>query len=135
MSGERKMDITKTIGLNTYILKNVQIKKAIKESTGEIKEETKTENTQITNKQVSADDVLSFMANQSICMKPEFTNSLNVAKFADEEQYLRIWNMMKEFEASVEMGLKTFNGEFPNAKISEKSKLYTVLNSLERTDL
>lgn len=129
------MDITKTIGLNTYILKNVQIKKTIKESTGEVLEETKTESKQITNKQMSADDVLSFMANQSICMKPDFTNSLNVGKFVNEEQYLRIGNMMKEFEASVEMGLKTFDGEFPNAKISEKSKLYTVLNSLERTNI
>lgn len=129
------MDISKSIGINTYILKNIQTKKVIKENTGEVLEETKTENTQITNKPISANDVLTFMANQSICMKPDFVKSLNVAKFVDEEQYSRIGNMMKEFEASVENGLKTFNGEFPNAKISEKSKLFTVLNSLERADI
>ena len=128
------MDISKSIALNTYMMKNVQIKKTVKESTEEIKEETKTENVQFTNnKQVSANDVLSFMANQSICMKPEFINSINIAKFADEEQYSRIGNMMREFEESVESGLKTFNGEFPNVKISEKSKVFTVLNSLERS--
>ena len=129
------MDISKSIGINTYILKNVQVKKTIKENTGEVSEETKTESAQITNKPISPNDVLSFMENQSICMKPNFTKSLNVSKYVNEEQYLRIGNMMKEFEASVENGLKTFDGEFPNAKISEQSKLFMVLNSLERTNI
>ena len=129
------MDIAKSTGINTYILKNVQTKKVIKENTEEVSEESKTESTHITNKTVSANDVLTFMANQSIYMKPDFIKSLNVAKFADEEQYSRIGNMMREFEEGVETGLKTFNDEFPNIKISGKSRLFTVLKSLERTDL
>ena len=129
------MDIAKSTGINTYILKNVQTKKVIKENTEEVSEKSKTESTHITNKTVSANDVLTFMANQSIYMKPDFIKSLNVAKFADEEQYSRIGNMMREFEEGVETGLKTFNNEFPNIKISGKSRLFTVLKSLERTDL
>jgi len=129
------MDISKSIGINTYILKNIQTKKTVKEEKTEVTEEKTTEKTQIIQKQIPANDVLTFMANQSMCMKPDFVNTINVAKFADEEQYSRIGNMMREFEASVENGLKTFDGEFPNAKISQKFKLYTVLNSLERAGI
>ena len=129
------MDISKSIGINTYILKNIQTKKTVKEEKTEVTEEKTTEKTQIIQNQIPANDVLTFMANQSMCMKPDFVNTINVAKFADEEQYSRIGNMMREFEASVENGLKTFDGEFPNAKISQKFKLYTVLNSLERAGI
>lgn len=129
------MDISKSTGINTYILKNIQTKKTVKEENKEVIEEKTTEKTQITKKQIPANDVLTFMANQSMCMKPDFVKNINVAKFADEEQYSRIGNMMREFEASVENGLKTFDGEFPNVKISERLKMYTVLNSLEKTGI
>ena len=129
------MDISQSTGINTCILKNVQIKKTVKEENKEVIEETKTEKTQITRKQIPANDVLTFMANQSMCMKPDFTKSINVMKFADAEQYSRIVNIMREFESSVENGLKTFDGEFPNVKISERFKMYTVLKSLEKNGI
>lgn len=129
------MDIGNSMGINTRLLKNVKITKTVNEETKEVVEEKRQENTQIYQKPIPADDVLKFMANQSMCMKPSFTKTINVKKFVNEEQYSRIGNMMREFEASVENRLKTFDGEFPNVKISEKSKIYTILNSLERTDI
>jgi len=127
------MDISKSIGINTYILKNVQTKKVVKEEKTEVTEDA--EKKQITQNHIPAADVLTFMENQSMCMKPDFVKTINVAKFADEEQYSRIGNLMREFEASVENGLKTFDGEFPNVKISQRLKMYTVLNSLTRADI
>ena len=127
------MDIKKSIGINTYTtMYNLKVKKTENKQT-EVAEENLTKNVNSENKQISANDVLTFMANQSACMKPEFHKTINVTKFVNKEQYDRIGNMMREFEASVENGLRTLEGEFPNKRISQNAKLTIVLNSLERT--
>lgn len=118
-------------GINLYSLRSAQMKKELKKETLGDKEEKKT--VDITKKtEIAPNDVLSFMASQAVSMKVDVTQTLKVTKCADTTEYQRISDMMKEFEAEVEYGLKTFDGEFPNIKISEDSKMKLVLNSLER---
>ncbi len=121
-------------GINLYSMRSSQIRKELKEKLG-VTEQTQTQQKTETQKnEMPASDVLNFMANQSVSMQVD-VKCTGVGKLAASDQYRRIETMMKEFEAEVESGLQTFNGEFPNLNISESSKLNVVLNSLERTGI
>lgn len=122
-------------GINLYSMRGAQMRKALKEETLGETEQTQTIQKSKTTSEMAPTDVLSFMANQSVSMKIDVTQTLKVCKYVDGEQYQRISGLMKEFEAEVESGLQTFNGEFPNIKISEDSKMNLILNSLERRRL
>ena len=122
-------------GINLYTLKSTYIKKVTKKETLGGEQENKTiQKTQHT-KETAPNNILDFMENQCISVKADVKKTLKVCKITDSSQYQRISDMMKDFESEVESGLVTFNGEFPNIKISEESKMKFVLNSLERTYL
>jgi len=129
------MDLIGGIGL--YSLQNMQVRKKLKESMGGEQQTTVQQNiTQSqTKSEVSAQDVFNYMANQSLSLKVDVKKTINVCKFVDNQQYERISSMMKDFETTVETGMQTFNGEFPNLNLSDNSKLKLVLNSLDKVNI
>lgn len=123
-------------GINLYSMQSAQVQKKLKESLGvEEQVTTKTEVKAQKNTEMNAQDVLNFMANQSVSLKVDVKKTIKVCHIASGEQYERISNMMKDFEARVESGLQTLGGEFPNLNLSENAKMKIVLNSLDRASL
>lgn len=118
-------------GINLYTLKGAQMRKSLKEETTGVQEQTKTFNTE-KKCELAADDVLKYMANQSVSMQIDVKQTLKTERIVDKDPYSKIADMMKDFEEQVESGMKLLNGEFPNLKISEDSKLKLVLSSMER---
>ena len=120
-------------GISMYSLQGAKIRKEQKSRLG-VEEQTQTtteSKTQTQTKEVKADDVFGYMANQSLSMRVDVQKTIKVCKFANSEQYQRIGDMMKEFEAEIESGLQTLQEDFPNLNISDKAKMKLVLNSME----
>ncbi len=120
-------------GISMYSLQGAKIRKEQKSRLG-VEEQTQTiteTKTQSQTKEVKADDVFGYMANQSLSMRVDVQKTIKVCKFANSEQYQRIGDMMKEFEAEIESGLQTLKDDFPNLNISDKAKMKLVLNSME----
>ncbi len=119
-------------GINLYTLRSTYIKKVTKKETLGGEQENKTIEITKNTKETAPNNILDFMENQCISVRADVTKTLKICKITQSNQYQRISEMMKDFEAEVESGLSTFNLEFPNIKISEDSKMKVVLNSLER---
>lgn len=118
-------------GISMYSLQGAKIRKEQKSRLG-VEEQTQTiTETKTQTKEVKADDVFGYMANQSLSMRVDVQKTIKVCKFANSEQYQRIGDMMKEFEAEIESGLQTLKDDFPNLNISDKAKMKLVLNSME----
>lgn len=121
-------------GISMYSLQGAQIKKNLKKETG-VTEQTQTiteTKTTTQTKEVKSDDIFGYMANQSASLRVSVNTKIKVCKFVNSEQYQRISDMMKDFEAEIESGMQTLKGEFPNLNISESSKMKIILNSMER---
>lgn len=124
-------------GINLYSMQSGQVNKILKKTLcngEEITEKTEI-NAQKTN-QMSSKDILGFMANQAVAMKVDVSKTIQIKKLTSSvsaEEYERIGNMMKDFENNIEQGLQTLNGEFPDLKLSENSKLKLVLQSMDKT--
>lgn len=118
-------------GISMYSLQGAKIRKEQKSRLG-VEEQTQTiTETKTQTKEVKADDVFGYMANQSLSMRVDVQKTIKVCKFANSEQYQHIGDMMKEFEAEIESGLQTLKDDFPNLNISDKAKMKLVLNSME----
>lgn len=62
--------------------------------------------------QLSADDVLSFLAQSAAVVAPK---KIDPSKYVDKESEARIAGFMADFEDRVAEGLAAFSAEFPNA--------------------
>lgn len=116
-------------GISMYSLQGAKIRKE-QTDRPEVTEQTQPI-TETKTKEVKADDIFGYMTNQSLSMKVDVQKTIKVCKFANSEQYQRIGDMMKEFEAEIESGLQTLQEDFPNLNLSDKSKMKLVLNSME----
>lgn len=77
--------------------------------------------------QLSAEDVLSFLAQSAAVAAPK---TINPAKYVDKESEARIAGFMADFEEQVAQGLAAFAKEFPNA--SPKAGQAVVLAKLNK---
>lgn len=77
--------------------------------------------------QLSADDVLSFLAQSAAVSAPK---KLDPSKFVDKASEDRIAGFMADFEEKVAEGLAAFTAEFPNA--SPKAGEAVVLAKLNK---
>ena len=80
--------------------------------------------------QMSADQVLDFMAASSVGVRPTATKTIDPAKYVDAESADRIAGFMASFEDKVAEGLAAFDKEFANVKISDDAKMNLVLASI-----
>lgn len=69
---------------------------------------------------VSADDVLSFMAQSAVSVKPA---TVDPSKYVDSESAERIAGFMSQFEDIVATNLAAISKEFPNMSDSSKQAL------------
>ena len=88
------------------------------------KAQQKEENKQpVEQKQVSAEETLSFMDAQSVAAKPvEKPRVLNISKYVTPEQAQRICGFISQFEDAVATGLQEIENEIGNA-LSDDAKL------------
>lgn len=80
-------------------------------------------------KQVSADQVLSFMAQSAVSVAPK---TIDTTKYVDSESEKRIAGFMSDFEDKVADGLAAFDKEFSGINISDSAKMSAVLAKLNR---
>lgn len=71
---------------------------------------------------VSADEVLSFMAQSAVSVKPA-TTSVDPTKYVDSESADRIAGFMAQFEGIVANNLSAISEEFPNMSEGAKQTL------------
>ena len=116
-----------------YTLTSSVVKKEIKTETIETEQQVKEEKTTKTleTKNLPAQDVLAYMANQAMCMRVDFKPTINTKNFVDTNQYNRISEIMKDFEKQFEEGMRTIDEEFLGKKLSQKAKQKIVLNSFD----
>ena len=70
----------------------------------------------VENQQVSAGDVLEFMNNQAVGVRPvEKPRVLNISKYVTPEQAARIGGFVNQFEDAVAKGLQEIENELGNA--------------------
>lgn len=128
------MDLLNSI--NLYSMQSAQINKTVKKSLCNGEEITeKTEIKAQNTNEMSAKDILDFMANQSNIMKVDVSKTVQIRKLTNKvsaEEYERISNIMKDFEANVEEGLLALDGDFPDLNLSENAKMKLVLNSMDK---
>lgn len=79
---------------------------------------------------VSADEVLSFMAQSAISVKP--TTAIDPSKYVDSESAARIAGFMADFEDKVAEGLAAFDQEFAGVDISDSAKMAVVLAGINK---
>ncbi|MDD3436004.1 MAG: hypothetical protein PHC64_02520 [Candidatus Gastranaerophilales bacterium] len=70
---------------------------------------------------VSADEVLSFMAQSAAVVAP--SSSVDTSKYVDSESEVRIASFMASFEDIVATNLAAISAEFPNMSDSAKQTL------------
>ena len=77
----------------------------------------------VDNTQVSASDVLDFMNNQAVGVRPvETPRVLDISKYVTPEQAARICGFINQFETAVADGLKAIEDELGNA-LPEEAKM------------
>ncbi len=77
----------------------------------------------VENVQVAASDVLEFMNNQAVGVRPvETPRVLNISKYVTPEQAARISGFINQFETEVAKGLKAIEDELGNA-LPEDAKM------------
>lgn len=81
---------------------------------------------------VSADDVLNFMAQSAVSVKPAAAKTIDPSKYVDDESAARIAGFMADFEDKVANGLAAFSVEFKDAKVSDSSKMAVVLKQIDK---
>lgn len=111
-------------GSNNYYQPDVK-EEVSKEAKEKVKEEGKEQ------KQVSANDVLSYMATsaqQNLAIKKAAPKTVNVAQYVDAESSARIEDAMKEFEAKFKETMDFTMAEFPD--LSEEAAQSIALSGL-----
>lgn len=81
---------------------------------------------------VSADDVLSYMAQSAVSVTPAKTASVDPSKYVDNESAARIAGFMADFEDKVASGLAAFDKEFGDTNISDSAKMAVVLAGIDK---
>lgn len=79
-------------------------------------------------KQLSADDVLTFMAQSSAAAAPK---TVNPSKYVDSTSEERIAGFMAGFEDKVAEGLAAFDKEFAGVDVSDSAKMTIVLKGID----
>lgn len=79
---------------------------------------------------LSADQVLTFMAQSAVSVTPQKT--IDPSKYVDSESAARIAGFMADFEDKVAEGLKAFDQEFTGVNISDSAKMSIVLAGIEK---
>lgn len=79
---------------------------------------------------VSADKVLSFMAQSAVSVTPN--KAIDTAKYVDSESAARIASFVGSFEDKVAEGLAAFDKEFAGMPISDSAKMSVVLAQVEQ---
>jgi len=79
---------------------------------------------------VSADDVLNYMAQSAISVKPAAAKTVDPSKYVDDASAARIAGFMADFEDKVSTGLKSFDKEFAGADVSDSAKMAVVLKQI-----
>ena len=88
------------------------------------------------DKQVSAGDVLGYMAAANVDVQPKKVKKvLDISKYVTPEQANRIAGFVQGFEAEVEKGLLAFDTEFPGNNMSDESKMDIVVGMFERNNM
>lgn len=121
------------IGINTQALNYAQMHKADKKD-GAVKDSAKEQQPAVSKKDIPAADVLSYMAAQSVDVKPAVKKTLDVSKYVTPEQSQRIAGFVQGFQSEVEKGLQKFDTEFPNANLSDQSKMNFVLDAFNKSN-
>lgn len=78
---------------------------------------------------ISADEVLSFMAQSAVSVKPA---TVDPAKYVNKESADRIAGFMADFEDKVAEGLAAFDQEFAGVDISDSAKMAVVLAGINK---
>lgn len=116
------------IGVNTGAINNTYQNQTKKNET-EVKEEVKNQQSTNDKPQVSANDVLSFMANQAISVNPKaVSKTYDVSKYVSPEQAERIAGFMASFENHVTKGLEQINQMEELSGLSDKAKYEIAAN-------
>ncbi len=118
------------ININPQIV-GYTLKKEAKDKSAEAETSTKSA---VDKKEVPASDVLSFMAAQSIDVKPAAKKTIDVSKYVTSEQAARIAGFVQGFEKEVEKGLLQFNKEFPQSSLSDSAKLDIVVEMFNNSN-
>ncbi|MBQ2645604.1 hypothetical protein IJG14_08555 [bacterium] len=128
------MDLLNSI--NLYTMQSSKITNNLKKSLCENEEIIeKTEIKTQKNTEMQANDVLNFMANQSVSMNINISKTIKINKIlstTSTEQYNRIGNFMKDFENTFEEGLDILNTDFTNLNLSENTKANIALKSIDK---
>lgn len=74
-------------------------------------------------KSVSADSVLSFMAQSAVSVTPSTTKVIDPSKYVDKESEARIAGFMASFEDIVATNLSAITAEFPEMSEGAKQSL------------
>lgn len=74
-------------------------------------------------KSVSADSVLSFMAQSAVSVTPSTTKVIDPSKYVDKESEARIAGFMASFEDVVAKNLSAITAEFPEMSDGAKQSL------------
>lgn len=74
-------------------------------------------------KPVSANDVLSFMAQSAVSVTPATTKTIDPSKYVDKESEARIAGFMGQFEDIVAANLSAISAEFPEMSEGAKQSL------------
>lgn len=79
--------------------------------------------------QLSADDVLTYMAQSATVVTPK---TIDPSKYVDKESEARIAGFMAGFEDKVAEGLAAFDKEFAGVNISDSAKMAIVLAGVDK---
>ena len=124
------------ISINTQALKYAQLKQTEKKQESVDDASTGAKNSAGAQKEVSADDVLNYMAAQNVDIQATKAKKvLDVSKYATPEQIERIAGFDQGFESSVQKGLLDFDKEFPNSGLSDSAKTDLVVEMFNKNNL
>ena len=110
------------ININAQAIKYAQLNFAEKKEDA-VNDKAQDHRAPVSQKEIPASDVLSYMAAQSVDVQPQVKKTVDVSKYVTPEQAQRIASFVQGFETEVEKGLLNFDKEFPGNGLSEASKM------------
>ncbi len=124
------------ITINSQAVKFTQFKQDEKKQTTVDDSSTGKASQGFVQKELSADDVLNYMAAQNADIQASTAKkTIDVSKYVTSEQAARIAGFVQGFESEVEKGLLGFDQEFPNSSLSDEAKTNLVVEMFNKNNL
>lgn len=122
------------ININAQAIKYAQMQQPEKKEDS-VKDAQKNSKPVVDKKEVPANDVLSYMAAQSVDVQPKVKKTVDVSKYVTPDQAQRIAGFVQGFESEVEKGLLNFDKEFPGNTVSDGTKLNLAVDLFNKNNL